>query len=138
MPTIQNKKQFTLYIIYLIAIIVVINMVSRSLFFRIDVTDNKMYSLSESSKNVIEKLDVRLSSLEIQDSNYPRSRYYSLFPHEICLGLKSPRVDYLDASIVVNCIMMGMAKMYDIRGCVDDHPVTRKWSEFGFATIQWH
>ncbi len=60
MLNISNKKQFTLYIVLIAAIIVIFNLVSRSLFFRVDLTDNKMYSLSNSSKSVIEKLDDRM------------------------------------------------------------------------------
>lgn len=60
MAIISNKKQFTLYIVLLAAIIVVFNLVSRALFVRFDLTENNMYSLSNSSKQVIEKLDDRM------------------------------------------------------------------------------
>ncbi|MBN2789960.1 MAG: Gldg family protein [Candidatus Delongbacteria bacterium] len=60
MANVINKKQFTTYILLLLAIILVLNIVSKNLFTRLDVTDNSMYSLSESSKNIIEKLDDRL------------------------------------------------------------------------------
>jgi len=60
MTIIANKKQFTLYIIMLAVIIVIFNFVSRALFVRFDLTENNMYSLSNSSKKVIEKLDDRM------------------------------------------------------------------------------
>lgn len=60
MAVISSKKQFTLYVVLIAAIIVVINLISRSLFFRIDLTENNMYSLSNSSKSVLEKLDDRI------------------------------------------------------------------------------
>ncbi len=60
MPGITNKKQFITYVLILAAIVVMVNIVSRSLFFRLDFTDNKMYSLSRSSKDVIGKLDDRM------------------------------------------------------------------------------
>lgn len=60
MTMIQNKRQFMLYLGLILAIIVVFNFVSRKLFVRLDLTQNKMYSLSESSKTVIGKLDDRM------------------------------------------------------------------------------
>ncbi len=60
MTIISNKKQFTLYVVLLVAIIVVFNFVSRALFLRFDLTENNIYSLSNSSKKVIEKLDDRM------------------------------------------------------------------------------
>lgn len=60
MAIISNKKQFTLYIVMLAAIIIIFNFVSRALFVRFDLTENNMYSLSNSSKKVIEKLDDRM------------------------------------------------------------------------------
>jgi len=60
MTIISNKKQFILYLILLAVILVVFNMVSRTLFVRFDLTENNIYSLSNSSKRVIEKLDDRM------------------------------------------------------------------------------
>lgn len=60
MTTISDKKQFTTYVILLAAILIIFNLVSRNLFLRLDLTENKIYSLSESSKNVIEKLQDRM------------------------------------------------------------------------------
>ena len=71
MQGITNKKQFTSYILIIAAIVLVVNVVSRSLFFRLDLTDNKMYSLSESSKKVIEKLEDRLLAKVYFSSDLP-------------------------------------------------------------------
>ncbi|MCG2715574.1 MAG: GldG family protein [Candidatus Marinimicrobia bacterium] len=60
MTIISNKKQLTLYLILLTVIIVIFNLVSRTLFVRFDLTENNIYSLSNSSKKVIEKLDDRM------------------------------------------------------------------------------
>ena len=60
MLNISTKKQFIFYTVLIAAIIIIFNLVSRSLFFRLDLTENKMYSLSNSSKSVIEKLDDRM------------------------------------------------------------------------------
>ena len=60
MTNIQNKKQFAIYIALIVAILAVFNIVSRTLFFRLDLTRNGMYSLSNSSKRIIEKIDDRM------------------------------------------------------------------------------
>ncbi len=60
MASISNKKQFLLYIVLIAAILVVFNMVGRALFFRLDLTQNRMYSLSNSSKQIIEKIEDRM------------------------------------------------------------------------------
>ncbi len=60
MLKITNKNQFINYFLLIGAIAVVLNLVSIDLFHRWDVTENKMYSLSESSKEVIGKLKERL------------------------------------------------------------------------------
>jgi len=62
MLAITNKKQFTNYLILIGAIVVILNIVSRSLFFRLDLTDGDVYSLSESSKSVVGQLGDRLTA----------------------------------------------------------------------------
>ncbi|SVC10990.1 uncharacterized protein METZ01_LOCUS263844, partial [marine metagenome] len=57
----QNKKSFITYIAVIGAILVIVNIVSRNWFFRWDLTDNDMYSLSASSKSVVEQVDDRLT-----------------------------------------------------------------------------
>ncbi|HMW32673.1 MAG TPA: Gldg family protein [bacterium] len=56
MLKITNKSTFINYVLLIAAIVVMANIVSRNLFVRWDATDNKQYSLSESSKEVIGKL----------------------------------------------------------------------------------
>ena len=67
----QNKKSFLTYIGIVVAILVLLNIVSRSLFFRWDLTENKMYSLSDSSKSVVEKIDDRLTMKVYFSDNLP-------------------------------------------------------------------
>ncbi|MBC8214415.1 MAG: GldG family protein [Candidatus Marinimicrobia bacterium] len=55
--TITNKKSFLLYFVIIIFSIVVVNVLFRNIFFRLDLTANKMYSLSDSSKLVVDKID---------------------------------------------------------------------------------
>ena len=52
----SNKTSYILYIIYISAFIL-INLISMNYFKRIDLTDNQMYSLSDSSKSTIDKID---------------------------------------------------------------------------------
>ena len=53
----HSKKNFIIYSVVLFTVLVLFNMISRNMFFRWDLTDNKMYSLSESSKSVVSKID---------------------------------------------------------------------------------
>ena len=55
------KKTSYIYIIITIVAFVLINLISMNWFFRFDLTDNKMYSLSNSSKSTIAKIDDPLS-----------------------------------------------------------------------------
>ena len=68
MMQINSKKNFIIYSFVLFAVLVVLNMISRNKFFRWDLTDNKMYSLSESSKSVVSKID-DLMTLKVYFSN---------------------------------------------------------------------
>ena len=67
----HNKKSFITYIAMIAAILIILNIVSRNWFFRLDLTDNKMYSLSESSKSVVEKIDDRLTMKIYFSDNLP-------------------------------------------------------------------
>ena len=60
MTTITNRRSLIIYLGAIIAIAVFANLVSQRLFFRWDLTMNKVYTLSESSRNLISKLDDRL------------------------------------------------------------------------------
>ncbi|SVD88964.1 uncharacterized protein METZ01_LOCUS441818, partial [marine metagenome] len=51
-----NNSSYLLYFIY-ISSFIFINLISMNYFQRIDLTDNKMYSLSDSSKLTIDKID---------------------------------------------------------------------------------
>ena len=53
----KNKNSFVSYTLILLLGLVIINLVGRSWYLRYDLTDTKMYSLSSSSKNVVEKID---------------------------------------------------------------------------------
>jgi gliding-associated putative ABC transporter substrate-binding component GldG len=54
---VKNQKAFALYIIVAIAAVVLVNVVGQSLFFRVDLTASQIYSLSPSSKAVLNKMD---------------------------------------------------------------------------------
>ena len=67
----RDKKTFVTYIGIIGAILIILNIISRNVFFRWDLTDNKMYSLSESSKSVVEKIDDRLTMKVYFSDNLP-------------------------------------------------------------------
>ena len=54
---VNNNKSFLYYVFSSLLIILILNWVSQDLFVRFDLTDNKMFSLSKSSKSVVKKLD---------------------------------------------------------------------------------
>ncbi len=80
MMTITNRRNFLLYLGAILAIVVFANLISRRLFFRWDLTKNKIYTLSESSRNIIGKLDDRLlAKVYFSDDlpgDYANSRRY--------------------------------------------------------------
>jgi len=67
----QNKKSFITYIAVIVAILVIVNVVSRNLFFRWDLTNNKEHSLSSSSKSIIGKIDDYLTIKAYFSDNLP-------------------------------------------------------------------
>ena len=54
---IENKNSFLIYIAILIISVSLLNYVSRNFYGRYDLTDTKMYTISESSKSVLDKVD---------------------------------------------------------------------------------
>ncbi|MCB9282427.1 MAG: GldG family protein [Lewinellaceae bacterium] len=50
-------KKTTVTIILLAGIIIIINLISRQLFFRFDLTEDKQYTLSKATKNILRSLD---------------------------------------------------------------------------------
>ena len=67
----QDKKTFITYIGIIGSILIILNIISRNVFFRWDLTNNKMYSLSESSKSVVAKIDDRLTMKVYFSDNLP-------------------------------------------------------------------
>lgn len=68
---VTNKRTFTLYVVIAVAAVIVINLVSRNIFSRWDTTENKMYSLSKSSQQVVEKIDDLLTLKVYFTDNLP-------------------------------------------------------------------
>ena len=58
---IKNKNSFIIYVVGLVVGLILLNLISRDNFFRFDLTDNKKFSLSQSSEAIISKLDDRLT-----------------------------------------------------------------------------
>jgi len=53
----NDKKSTLVFSLIILIVIIFINLISRNWFVRFDLTDNKMYSLSSSSKSVVKKID---------------------------------------------------------------------------------
>lgn len=69
--TVNNKKSLITYIVVAVVAVILINLISRNWFFRLDCTDNGMYSLSPSSKSVIKKVDDILTMKVYFSENLP-------------------------------------------------------------------
>jgi gliding-associated putative ABC transporter substrate-binding component GldG len=80
MITITNRRNFLIYVVVMIIIVVLVNLISRGLYHRWDLTRNNIYTLSESSKTIIRKLDDRLTAKVYFSDNlegeYANSRRY--------------------------------------------------------------
>ena len=53
----NDKKSTLVFSVIIVIVIIFVNLISRNWFVRFDLTDNKMYSLSSSSKSVVQKID---------------------------------------------------------------------------------
>ena len=58
---IRNKNSFLLFLGGLLFGLILLNLTARDIFKRFDLTDNKMFSLSPSSENIVKNLDDRLT-----------------------------------------------------------------------------
>ena len=65
------KRSNLFNIIVFVAIIIFVNLVSRSLFTRIDFSRGKIYSLSKSSKEAVKNLEDRLVVKAYFSKNLP-------------------------------------------------------------------
>ncbi len=68
---IANRRTFLIYIGIIVGIVVLTNLVSRQMFFRLDLTENGMYTLSSSSRNIIGNLDDRMVAKVYFSDNLP-------------------------------------------------------------------
>ncbi|MBF0118895.1 MAG: Gldg family protein [Desulfobacterales bacterium] len=66
----SKSEKYIKFIIYLVAV-VLINLVSSTLFFRIDLTQNKLYSISKASKEVISTISEPLTINVFFTKNLP-------------------------------------------------------------------
>ncbi|MDD3051164.1 MAG: Gldg family protein [Candidatus Cloacimonetes bacterium] len=71
MKAIKDKQSLISNIVIFAAIIIFVNLISINLFKRLDFSDGKVYSLSESSKKVIRELDDRLVAKAYFSKNLP-------------------------------------------------------------------
>ena len=71
MLRVHDRRTFILYLVLAVAIVAAVNFISRDLFFRLDFTGNRIYSLSESSKTVLGKIDDRLTMKVYFSKNLP-------------------------------------------------------------------
>lgn len=66
-----KKSDYFIGILIVIGIIAVLNFLSYQLFYRLDLTQNKIYSITEASKNTVENLDDIINIKVYFSSNLP-------------------------------------------------------------------
>lgn len=71
MASIHNIKSLSIYIGTILAVVILINLISRNWFVRIDLTDNQTYSLSTSSKSILSQIDDLLTAKIYFTENLP-------------------------------------------------------------------
>jgi len=67
----KNKNSFTVFTGGILIGLFLLNMISRDVFHRFDLTDTKMYSLSSSSESIVEKVDDLLTMKVYFSENLP-------------------------------------------------------------------
>ena len=65
------KKSLSVPIIAIAVSLVLLNLISRNWFGRLDLTDNKMYTLSSSSRSVVKKIDDLMAMKVFFSTNLP-------------------------------------------------------------------
>ena len=65
------KKSLSVPIIAIAVSLVLLNLISRNWFGRLDLTDNKMYTLSSSSRSVVKKIDDLMTMKVFFSTNLP-------------------------------------------------------------------
>ena len=68
---VKNKNTLTIYLAVLIGALLLLNLISRNWYKRFDLTDNKMYSLSKSSEEIVDKIDDLLTMKVYFSSDLP-------------------------------------------------------------------
>ncbi|MCZ6636233.1 MAG: Gldg family protein [bacterium] len=71
MGSVQNKRTFVIYLVVAIGMVVLLNLVARSWFFRLDLTEGQIFSLSSSSQTVLKKVDDLLIAKVYFSDNLP-------------------------------------------------------------------
>ncbi|HJY63535.1 MAG TPA: Gldg family protein [Ignavibacteria bacterium] len=56
----SSRQQSVIRTLLVVGILILVNIISINLFFRLDLTPNKIYTLSDASKNMVGKLDDKL------------------------------------------------------------------------------
>mgnify|MGYP001235506050 CR=1 FL=1 len=76
----DNKKSTLIFSALIFCSVILLNIIARNWFVRFDLTDNQMYSLSESSKSVVGKIDdlftIKIYFSEQLPGQYGNNRRY--------------------------------------------------------------
>ena len=67
----KTMKKNTTSILLIVGILIIFNLLSVQYYFRIDLTEDKQYTLSESTKNIMESLDEPITVKAYFSENLP-------------------------------------------------------------------
>ena len=101
----KNKNSFLIFSSGVVIGLILLNLVARDIFKRFDLTDNSMYSLSSSSKEIVSNLDDLLTMKVYFSDNLPNElgntrrflqdilEEYSAYSDEIRFFFHNPESD---------------------------------------------
>ena len=67
----KSKKNITIFILLVIGVIVLVNYLSNQFFFRLDFTEDKRFTLSQATKDILKNLDEPVTITAYFSSNLP-------------------------------------------------------------------
>lgn len=119
----NSKQSLIYYVLLVVGVIVLINILAVRVFFRLDLTEDKKYTLSDATKNILLNLEdpVTISAYYPKDKNLPPD--YARIKRE----LKDILNEYANIS-------KGML-VYEFKDPLDDEKVEREAVEAGIMEV---
>lgn len=117
----KDNKKITTQIILVIAILIVINALSDSLFFRLDFTADKRYTLSKATKNILRSLDEPVTVT-------------AYFTEDLPPDIATTRRDFKDLLVEYASVSKGMV-LYEFINPNEDQEAEQKAYQSGIQPV---